>query len=140
LPPRESLVSKLGRQSSPKRCNHRLILGLAALRTLQNDRLFILIVFHLSGDGPFNHEGVALLTQHGSLPTDKDFNRKRLTPGRVSVLRRFHVAFRILFKLLLALNSTYVKRVGLIGGCCGGMLRLISIPQMGSRTEESGVP
>ena len=109
MPSRESLVSELCRQSSPKRCNHRLILGLAALRTLQNDRLFIVIVFHLLGDGPFNHEGVALLTQHGSLPTDKDFNRKRITPGRLSVLGRFHVTFRTLFKPLLALDSTEVN-------------------------------
>lgn len=52
---RESLLIELRCQSSPKRCNHRLIFGMAALGALQDDSLFIVSTFHLAGDGAFNH-------------------------------------------------------------------------------------
>jgi hypothetical protein len=57
----------LRRQSSPKRCDQRLIFGVAALRAFQDYSPFFVSVFHLSDKRPFNHFGVALFTSHGCL-------------------------------------------------------------------------
>ena len=62
-------ILSLSRQSSPKRGDERLILCVAALRALQHNSLLVVRVFVLSRGEPFNHEGVALFTHHGCLPS-----------------------------------------------------------------------
>ena len=62
-------ILALSRQSSPKRGNERLILCVAALWALQHNSLLVVRVFVLSRGEPFNHEGVALFTHHGCLPS-----------------------------------------------------------------------
>ena len=58
----------------------------AALWALQNDSLSMAsVISSLGVTGRSIIRGVALFTQHGALPTDKNFrNRKRFTPGRLS--------------------------------------------------------
>jgi hypothetical protein len=60
---------ELGRQSSPKGGNERLILCMAALWALQHHSLLFVRILVLSGGEPFNHEGVTLFTGHGCLPS-----------------------------------------------------------------------
>ena len=55
-------------QPSPKRRDKRPIFRITALPAFQDNHLFFATVFHLPGRWPFNHWGVALLTDHSGLP------------------------------------------------------------------------
>src|SRR5262245_62475923 len=92
---------------------------MTTLRALEDDRMFFVSIFHLSARELFNHLDVALLTNHDCL-----LPKMIRTNGASLLLGCFRIAFRTLIKLLLALNSTEVKGLSLIGGGCGCMLRV----------------
>jgi len=70
-------VIRLSRQSPPKRWNKELVFVMAAPQALDDDRLFFVSVFSLSGMEPFNHRDMALFTNHGRLLLKNDFDEPK---------------------------------------------------------------